>query len=242
MKNVLITICARGNSKGIPGKNIKKINNQELIAYTINCANEFAKSYNGLVTLSTDSEEIKLVANKYGLYSNYTRSEELSSDSAGKVDAIRDILFFEENRLNCKFDMILDLDVTSPLRNFSDLKSAYNMLVEDEKCITLFSVNEANRNPYFNMVEKNEEGYISVSKPTSSGFLARQSTPKVYDVNASFYFYKRIFFDTNSKTPITKYTRVYVMDHFCFDLDHKIDYEFMEYLIVNRKLDFEFNY
>ncbi len=236
---ILITICARVGSKGIPGKNIKLINNQPLIAYTVSCAKQFEKYYNATIALSTDSLEIKSEAEKLGIFTEYIRPEHLSNDSAGKVDAIRDILFYEENKLNSQFDILLDLDVTSPLRNFSDLKKGYEILTADKDCITLFSVNEANRNPYFNMVEQNEDGYISLSKTSKTGFLTRQSTPKVYDVNASFYFYKRKFFDLNSKTPITDRTKVYVMDHFCFDLDHPVDFEFMEYLIVNNKLDFD---
>ena len=59
---ILITICARGGSKGIPGKNIKKLNGKPLIAYSIEIANKFSKLYNSDIVLSTDSNEIKTVA------------------------------------------------------------------------------------------------------------------------------------------------------------------------------------
>jgi CMP-N,N'-diacetyllegionaminic acid synthase len=239
---ILITICARGGSKGIPGKNIKLINNKPLIAYSINCAKEFAKQTGANIALSTDDKLIKETAKQYGLDTDYLRGEALSNDTAGKIDVLKDILAYEEQLTGTKYDIILDLDVTSPLRNVSDLQKALEILMADEKCLTLFSVNNANRNPYFNMVELGSNGYIHLSKKLYGAFLTRQSAPKVYDVNASFYFYKRAFFEMGLKSPVTENTKVFVMDHMCFDLDHPVDFDFMEYLILNNKLDFEFNF
>ncbi|MCD6068711.1 MAG: cytidylyltransferase [Bacteroidetes bacterium] len=237
--NILITICARGGSKGIPGKNIKPIDHKPLVAYSILCAKEFAKHHHSKLTLSTDDAAIRKAAAEFGLETTYTRGEELAGDTAGKIDVIKDILYYEEGLLKAKYDLVLDLDVTSPLRSVSDLNKAFKILMDDPECITLFSVNPANRNPYFNMVEERGDGYIHLSKKLEGTLLTRQSAPKVYDVNASFYFYKRRFFDLGLKSPITNATKVYVMDHICFDLDHPIDFEFMEYLIVNKKLDFD---
>ncbi len=69
--------------------------------------------------------------------------------------------------------------------------------------------------------------------------MTRQSAPKVYDLNASFYWYRNSFFDSGDKTAITDKSLIYVMDHICFDLDHPVDFLFMEYLLQNNKLDFE---
>lgn len=236
---ILITICARGGSKGIPGKNIKYIDGKPLIAYSILCAKKFAETINAKITLSTEDKIIKDEAAKFGLETLYVRSMELAGDDIGKIDVISDLVKYEEQLINDEYDIVLDLDVSSPLRNIADLKKAYDTLIKDKDCVTIFSVNNANRNPYFNMVESDENGYIHLSKKLDSPFLTRQSSPKVYDVNGSFYFYKRSFFNLGLKTPITSKTKVHVMDHICFDLDHLIDFDFMEYLIVNKKLDFE---
>ena len=235
---ILITICGRGGSKGIAGKNIKEINNVPLIAYSINTAKKFAKNYDSTIALSTDSDLIKQVASKYGLKTEYTRPEHLASDTAAKVDAIKDILLFEENKNKVKYDYLLDLDITSPLRNLDDLNSAFKMILEDTDCLTLFSVNKPHRNPYFNMVEEQPNGYFSIVKKMDGVFLTRQSTPKVYDVNASFYFYRREFFDLGLKTPLTDKTLVYITPHICFDVDEEVDFTFLTYLIENNKLDF----
>lgn len=236
--SLLITICARGGSKGIPGKNIKLLNGIPLIAYTINIAKQFAENYNGKIALSTDDIEIAETASKFGLLTKYKRPEYLASDTAGKIDTIVDLLTYEEKKGNLEFDYVLDLDVTSPLRTYEDLQNAFSILEQDENAMNLFSVNEAARNPYFNMVEKKENGYYHLVK-TLGDVLTRQSAPKVYDLNASFYFYKKEFFNRNLKTVFTEHSLIYTMNHLCFDLDHKIDFEFLEYLLVNNKLDFK---
>lgn len=234
---ILVTLCARGGSKGIPGKNIRLINGQPLIALSIHIAKDFAKKYGADIGLSTDAEEIKQVAAQYGVETSYSRPEKFATDHAGKLGAIIDLMQFEEERKHKKYDYVLDLDITSPLRNLQDLESAFAILQQDEKAVNLFSVNTANRNPYFNMVEQQPSGYYDMVKKGT--FLTRQSAPPVYDLNASFYFYKRTFFDLGYSTAINPFSLVYVMPHICFDLDHHIDFEFMEYLIVNNKLGFQ---
>jgi CMP-N,N'-diacetyllegionaminic acid synthase len=237
--NILITICARGGSKGIPGKNIKVINGVPLIAYTIELAKKFPKKYNATITLSTDDIEIKKVAEDFGLITNYERPSLLATDTAGKIDTIKDVLLFEESFLKEKMDFILDLDVTSPLRTFDDIEQALQLLINKPEAQNLFSVNPAARNPYFNMVEKNSNGFYSMVKTNPDGsVLTRQSAPKVFELNASFYWYRRSFFESNQKSPITDKSIIFEMKHICFDLDHPLDFLFMEYLLQNDKLDF----
>ena len=68
--------------------------------------------------------------------------------------------------------------------------------------------------------------------------MTRQTAPKVYDLNASFYWYRRSFFELGEKSAITDKSLIYEMKHICFDLDHPLDFLFMEYLLQNNKLDF----
>lgn len=237
--NILITICARGGSKGIPGKNIKLINGIPLIAYTIELAKQFQIKYNSIITLSTDDIEIKNVAEEFGLLTNYERPSFFATDKAGKIDAINHVLLYEESLLKNKIDFILDLDVTSPLRTFEDVEQALQLLINKPDAQNLFSVNPAARNPYFNMVEENSNGFYSLVKTNTDGsVMTRQSAPKVFELNASFYWYKRSFFDSGLKSAITDKSIIFEMKHICFDLDHPVDFLFMEYLLQNDKLDF----
>lgn len=238
--NILITLCARGGSKGIPGKNIKLIAGKPLIAYSIDLTNKLKEKWNGKVALSTDDSEIKAVAAAHGVHTEYVRPDYLSTDVAGKIDTIKDLLLYEESLVDYKYDFVLDLDVTSPLRTLVDVEKALELMVANSEAKNLFSVNNAARNPYFNMVEENSNGFYSLVKTNADGsVMTRQSAPKVYDLNASFYWYRRSFFDSGSKSAITDKSLIYAMDHICFDLDHPVDFLFMEYLLKNNKLDFE---
>jgi CMP-N,N'-diacetyllegionaminic acid synthase len=237
---ILITICARGGSKGIPGKNIKCLSGKPLIQYTIELTNKLKLKWNAKVAISTDDREIKEVAKKLGLSTKYDRPQMLATDSAGKIDTIKELLIYEEGLINEKYDFILDLDVTSPLRTLDDLEASLNTMIINSEALTLFSVSKANRNPYFNMVEEGENGFYRLIKTASNdGVLSRQFAPEVFDLNASFYWYRRFFFDNEYKTPITEKSLIYVMNHICFDLDHPVDFLFMEYLIDHDKLDFD---
>jgi CMP-N-acetylneuraminic acid synthetase len=237
--NILITICARGGSKGIPGKNIKLINGIPLIAYTIELAKRFQNKYNAKITLSTEDIEIKKTAEAYGLITNYKRPSFLATDTAGKIDTINDVLLYEESFLTDKIDFILDLDVTSPLRTFEDIEQALHLFINKPEAQNLFSVNPAARNPYFNMVEENSNGFYSLVKTNRNGsVITRQSAPKVFELNASFYWYRRSFFDLGAKSAITDKSIIYEMNHICFDIDHPVDFLFMEFLLANNKLDF----
>ena len=235
--SILITICARGGSKGIPGKNIRLLNDKPLIAYSIDTARKFAQQVEAKISLSTESEDIKKVAREYGLNTNYTRPDYLATDTAGKVETIEHLLHYEEKVSNTEFEYVLDLDATSPLRNCNDLIAAYNIIQNDKNALNLFSVNKAARNPYFNMVEQTENGYYQLSK--KGKFLTRQSAPAVYELNASFYFYRRAFFKQEDKSTIGIRSLIYLMPHICFDLDHPIDFDFMEYLVTHNKLGFD---
>jgi len=238
--NILITLCARGGSKGIPKKNIKDICGKPLICYSIELANTLNIKWKANVALSTDDNEIKKIAHDAGLFTNYLRPEFLASDTAGKIDTIRDLLLYEEALINKKYDYILDLDITSPLRTINDVEEALISLVKNPDALNLFSVNPASRNPYFNMVEENKNGFYALVKTNLDGsVMTRQSAPKVYELNASFYWYRRSFFDLNLKTAITSKSLIYEVKHICFDLDHPVDFMFMEFLLENDKLDFQ---
>jgi len=237
--NLLITICARGGSKEIPRKNIRPINGVPLISYSIQHALEYAKKTGADVELSTDSDEIKNVAKKAGLVTMYNRPEELATDYAGKLGAIKDVLLFAEQNRQKTYDYVLDLDVTSPLRTLEDLEEALVTISNNHEASNIFSVSPPKHNPYFDMVEPNENGFFELIKNPSAQMMARQQGPQVYELNASFYYYKRSFFEDETLMLPNK-SLAYVMTHMCFEIDSLIELEFLEYLLKERKLDFDF--
>lgn len=234
--NILITICARGGSKGIPGKNIKKIGGKPLIAYTIEKAKTIFPE-NSIISLSSDSLEIINISKQWGIETDYIRPKNLSGDKVGKIETIKALLLYEEEQRKLHFDYILDLDVTSPLRTQKDIEAAFEILDKDPNAQNIFSVSASERNPYFSMVEQKEDGYYKLVKIASNNILSRQTAPKTYDLNASFYWYRRSFFESNNKIVVSKQSLVYVINHLCFDIDYLTDFEYLEYLIQNRKTE-----
>ncbi len=236
--NILVTICARGGSKGVPGKNIRKLAGLPLLHYSLNHARLFAEKYNAHIVLSTDSDDIAKVAEAFGLPTEYRRPIELAQDHSGKVDALKHVLGYMENKGQLKYDYLLDLDVTAPLRTLEDLDTAFQVLLKDENAYNIFSVSEPHRSPYFNQVEKKENGYYDLVKPLGN-IVSRQQGPKVYDMNASFYIYRRFFFTNEFVKPVTQKSLIYLMPHICFDIDNETDFLMMDYLVANNKLGFK---
>lgn len=234
MPRLLITICARGGSKGIPGKNIKKIAGRPLLDYTASTALKFAHKHQADIILSTDSEDIRKIGMQCGLPTDYIRPGYLANDTCGKPDAIKDALEYAERQNKCKYDMIIDLDVTSPIRTIEDIEHCIVMMEQHPKALTIFSVNPCARNPYFNMVQQRPDGYYGVV--LGGMYTTRQSAPKVYDMNASIYVYRPEALKPEHPRAVTDRSLAYVMNHICFDLDEPADFDYLSFLVETGRL------
>ena len=225
--NILCVICARKGSKGIKGKNMIDINGKKLIDLTIDHAKN-ANTFDNIV-ISTDSKLIQKHAIKNNISCWFLRPKSLSGDSAPKLDVIRHTLLEAENKLNKKFDFICDLDVTSPLRKIEDIIKAYKIFIKKNYDI-LFSVTEANKNPYFNIVEKNK-GKVNLVKRLNRNIFSRQKAPKVYEMNASMYFWKRKSLLLR-KTLFGNNVGIYEMPRDrSIDIDDHLDLKMVKYLL-----------
>lgn len=228
--NILCAICARGGSKRIKGKNIRPLLGKPLIAYTIEQALRWGKAMH--VIVSTDSEEIAGIAKRYGAETPFIRPVELAGDNVGKLDVLRHALSEAEAHYDARFDILLDLDATAPIRSVKDIDNIVK-LFKGKKTDCVFSVVKARRNPYFNMVEKHRDGTVKVCKKAHSTVLTSQSAPSVYEMNASMYVYSRDFLlDPANKTPYSKTSYAYEMDEIAgVDIDSEIDFKFIEFLV-----------
>ncbi|MCO4781866.1 MAG: acylneuraminate cytidylyltransferase family protein [Candidatus Cloacimonetes bacterium] len=232
MTKILCTICARGGSKGVLNKNIRDLCGKPLIAYTIELA---LKS--GLfehVVISTDSDEIAKISVQYGGEVFFTRAPELSNDEAGKIPVIRDAFTRSEKYFQCDFDILFDLDATSPLRNIDDLKKSLKLFLETNS-ENLLTGMKAHRNPYFNLVEKNEKGNIVLSKNLSKAIVRRQSAPECFDLNASIYIWSRQSILSDNDSIFFDRTCLYEMpQERSIDIDSELDF-FIVKSIMERK-------
>jgi CMP-N,N'-diacetyllegionaminic acid synthase len=231
MSNILCTICARGGSKGVKNKNIKELNGKPLIAYTI----EQAKS-SGLfehIVISTDSDDIVNVTKEYGAEVFFKRSPEMASDTAGKLDVIKDAFRRSEEYYGTTFDYLIDLDATAPLRSVEDIINSFNQFKENNND-NLITAMPSRRSPYFNLLEQDKDGKVYLSKKLDSQVVRRQDTPKSYDMNASIYIWKRDVILNKNSIFLDK-TGLYVMpEDRSIDIDNELDFKFVEFLIKGK--------
>lgn len=228
MSSVLCTICARGGSKGVKNKNIKELGGKPLIAYTIEQA-KASKLFEHIV-ISTDSDVIANVAKAYGAEVFFKRSDEMASDTAGKLDVIRDAFMRSEAHYQKQYDYLVDLDATAPLRSVEDIINSFEQFKKDNND-NLITAMPSRRSPYFNLVEVGNDGKVKLSKKLDSAILRRQDAPKSYDMNASIYIWKREVI-LEEKTLFLEKTGLYVMpEERSIDIDTELDFEFVEFLM-----------
>lgn len=239
--SILITLCARGGSKGLPKKNIKSLNGQPLLHYSIELARQFSENQpDSIIELSTDDPSILSCAKDAKLQTDYLRPNELGSDTAGKIPVIKDLFCYAEEKYQLLFDYIIDLDVSSPLRTLNDLENAFEQLKQHETALNIFSVSKSRKNPYFNMVEKENTGdFVRLVKDRGE-ILGRQRAPEVFEMNASFYIYRREFFIGGNNSAITERSLAFTMNHTCFDIDSPEDFKIMEIMLKEGMINFDF--
>jgi CMP-N,N'-diacetyllegionaminic acid synthase len=229
--NRLCSICARSGSKGVINKNIRNLLGKPLLAYSILQAK--ATGIFQAIAVSSDSDEILEIANKWGANYLIKRPIELATDQAPKIPAIQHCLRTVEKQAGQLFDKIVDLDATSPLRHVSDIKEVVELL-EINQVSNVITGTPARRSPYFNLVEMNTEGIVELSKPLSKPIFRRQDAPKCYDLNASIYAWQKEAL-LQKETLFNEDTLLYIMpEERSIDIDSEIDFEFVELLLKKR--------
>ena len=227
----LCTICARGGSKGVPNKNIRPIGGKPLIVHSVLQAQS-----SGLfeaIAVSSDSPEILDISKKFGVDYSIFRPQELASDSAPKLPAIQHCVNEVERISGENFDVIVDLDVTSPLRLTKDIEGAVRLL-EGENVSNVITGCPARRSPYFNLVERDEDDYVRLSKPPEQIITRRQDAPECFDMNASVYVWKREGL-IGRESIFNADTLLFVMpEERSIDVDHEWEFEYVEFLFNKR--------
>ena len=226
---ILCIIPARAGSKGLPGKNIKMLHGLPLIAYTIHHA--YDSKYIDRCIVSTEDKTIADVALQYGAEIPFMRPNELATDNSSTIDVLLHAIQWMEDHGN-RFQIIILLHVTTPLRNAEDIDQCIELLINNN-ADSIFSVTSAHRNPYFNMVEV-EQNKVKLVKP--GNFKTRQSAPKVFDMNASIYVWwtdrlklgKSVFLDKSMIYEMPKDRSI--------DIDDNIDFFIADMLLSRRNV------
>lgn len=230
-EKILVTIAARGGSKGVKDKNIRPLCGVPLIAHTIRQARRWGRA--DRIVCTTDSAKIAATAVAYGAEAPFRRPRRLSGDRVGKIPVLRHALEAMERLDGVRYPVIVDLDVTAPIRKIADIEGAYRLFL-GRRPKSVFSAVPARKSPYFNMVETSRAGYARLVKKPGAAIMRRQDAPAVYDLNASIYIYdRRYLLDRHTATPISDRSLVWVMDGMsAFDIDHETDLQFVEFLVA----------
>ena len=227
MKRLCI-VCARGGSKGVPNKNIRPFAGKPLIAHTL--GQSILTRLFDEVAVSSDSEEILDVARRHGATRLVRRPAELATDHADKMPAIVHCVRQVERETGVAFDTLVDLDATAPLRFPEDIAAAVDRL-ETTGAPNLFSVCAAQRSPYYNMVERDQEGRVRIVKSPEKPLVRRQDAPPCYDMNASIYVWRRDAFSAPGDGLFFAGTEFYVMPaERSVDIDSEFDFAIAEFL------------
>lgn len=234
--NLLFTICARAGSKGVKSKNIRSFLDYPIVYYTLAAYGMFSDTYDSDykvmdIAVNTDSDTLVEQVKSTGMPFYYVaRKEELAGDFVSKTDVIKDTLDFMQNQKKVKYDVVIDLDLTSPLRKPEDIKGTLEALQNSRGADVAFSVTDSRRLPFFNMVAENEDGFFDIL--LNKGYVSRQQAPKCYDMNASIYAYRNEFISAEStKRVFDGKAAVWKMkDTAILDIDSEEDYELMQVL------------
>jgi len=227
----ICTICARGGSKGVKNKNIRELAGKPLIAYTLQQACE--SNLFRLIVVSSDSEEIRNVAQQHGADLVIERPGELASDTAAKIPVIKHCVEQAEQLYKEEFDVIVDLDATSPLRLTEDIEGAVSLL-EHGGVSNVITGAPARRSPYFNLVELGDDRVVRLSKSLDKPIVCRQDAPLCFDMNASIYVWTRATL-FECPTLFNTDTRLYVMpEGRSIDIDTELDFEIVNFLMLKQ--------
>ncbi|MDI3540979.1 MAG: CMP-N,N-diacetyllegionaminic acid synthase [Thermosediminibacterales bacterium] len=225
-KRVVAIIPARGGSKGVPRKNIRKLNGKPLIAYTIE---EALKSrYIDRVVVSTEDIEIAEISKFFGAEVPFLRPRELAQDDTPGIEPLIHAVNYLLHEENFAFDYVMCLQCTSPLRNAKQIDEAIRE-VYSKNADSAVSICESEISPYWMKII--EDGKIKDFIKSDKFYTRRQDLPVVYRLNGAIYIAKlEIILDR--KTWYTDNTIPIIMDRISsIDIDDEIDFQFAEFLL-----------
>ncbi len=226
-KSVIAIILARGGSKGLPRKNIRDVEGKPLIVWTIEAGQK--SQYIDRLVLSSEDQEIINIAKKYNCEVPFVRPLELAADDTKSIDVILDVL----NKLQEKFDYVVLLQPTSPLRLAEDIDNTIELCIKrnENACV---SVTEPSKSPYW-MFELNRDGYLRQLIKQKKRPHRRQDLPKSYAVNGAVYVAKSDWL-YKTKNFLTDETIAYLMpSERSIDIDCEYDLLIADYLLHKSK-------
>lgn len=225
---ILGAICARGGSKGVPRKSLRKLEGIPLIGRSIRCA--MACSSLKQVVVSTDDQEIADVAKAYGAEVPFIRPAHLAQDDSPKWLVFRHLVENMERITGQRIEVLVDLDLGVPLRQPFDITGCVEQLLAGHADVVTTAY-EPERNPYFNMVEVESDGMCRIVKPLAKPITCRQEAPAVFSLSPAVFAIRRTALWEYEHWSQSKLQIYVVPRERAVDIDTETDFRFVESLI-----------
>jgi len=229
MKNFAF-IFARGGSKGLPRKNIKLLLGKPLLQYSIETA-EASPSIDKIF-VSTDDVDIANVARQCGAIV-IDRPDALATDASAEWLAWRHAIECAIKRYG-NFDHFVSLPATSPLRSVEDIESALIQLEQSHADVCI-SITPASRSPFFNMVKKDSQGFVSLVNSPQEDVHRRQDAPEVFDITTVVYAAQPDFIMQSYGVFSGKVTSIEVPKERAVDIDDIYDFKLAEVILAEKE-------
>lgn len=224
-------IFARGGSKGLPGKNARILAGKPLIGWAIEQA--LAVDRIGRVVVSTDDVGIASVAQTCGAEVPFLRPDTLASDTASEWDAWRHALETMRDSEGVLPDPFISVPATSPLRLPQDIAACLDLYQQGRADLVL-TVTEPHRNPWFNMVRRQDDGTVMPVNNPKGTVARRQDAPVVKDVTTIAYVADPRFVLQNRSVFAGRVQATEVPVERAIDIDTPHDFEIAEFLMKKR--------
>jgi len=224
-------IFARGGSKGLIKKNIRNLAGKPLIAWSIEHA-QAVKQVDRII-VSTDCDEIADVAREFGAEVPFMRPPELAKDDTPEWLAWRHALETLKDRDGFMPEIMLSVPPTAPLRAPRDLEDCLDEFKKGYADIVI-TVTDAHRNPWFNMVKKNDDGSFSLVMTSETKISRRQDAPVIFDMTTVAYVARSQFVMQKVGVFSGKVSAVCIPKERAIDIDTQLDFEFAEFLLNRR--------
>jgi CMP-N,N'-diacetyllegionaminic acid synthase len=232
MPNILALIPARAGSKRVPGKNLRPFGGSNLTAIAVQQALSIKEITT--VALTTDSEELlDLFAGFEGL-ELIKRPDALSDDKAPAMAYVKHSLELLEGKLNSKFEYVMILQPTSPLRSKEDILGTIKLIErhpEADSAVTVMKVDHLN-NPIKMKVLDGEE-LIPFLEP-EKGRLAADQLPVLYVRNCAVYITRREDIASFSDVMGRRSVGYLMPPERSIDINEMFDFDLAEYLFNKR--------
>ena len=225
--NVLVVIPARGGSKSIPRKNLRKVNGISLVGRAVKIAKSL--TWVNKIVLTTDDPEIAEEGRKHGVEVPFLRPPELSGDFAPGVDTWRHAWLKAEEYFEQKFDLSILLAPTTPVRKAWHVEECIKKLVKGRyDSILTVSETDSKYHPLKQLMF--EDDRIGYYEEAGRSIIARQQLGTVYHRNGVAYVVTRKCL-VDQKTIIGSNTSAVVVDEPVVNIDTEQDLEKAQFLL-----------